>query len=127
MPEKYAILRALQLAAERQYPGVIIRSDCNAMRKQLKHDLQSQDGYNKDVVHQHIIAYSQQFEKIQFPYHPRRKNYEAHTLARYAVHELSPQPRPEMFRDYPVLPRAIIAFNDVVLDDNAPDEDPIPY
>ena len=95
--EKFASLRALELAQQRGYVNVSIRSDCNNLRKRLKEDHTSHRRHAGHGLDGLILRHARQFEEIHFPYHPRRKNHEAHRLARYAVSELSPRPCPQMF------------------------------
>ncbi len=85
LAEKYAILRALELAKQRRYRCIIIRSDYNAMRKQLKQDIAAGTGHDRDVIHTHILKLIHHFDEVHIRYQPRRKNQEAHKLARKAV------------------------------------------
>jgi hypothetical protein len=95
--EKLAILRALQLAFQRGYGNVSIRSDCNDLRRRLKEDHAASRGEPRKGLDGLILWHARQFREIHFPYHPRRKNQEAHRLARYAVSAMRPKPCPEFF------------------------------
>lgn len=99
MPEKFAVLRALELARVRNYQKVIIRSDCREVRKPLSVDLENKTRAIRDPVHALILEHAACLQEVRFPYHPRRKNGDAHKLARHAVRELQPKPCPGIFRD----------------------------
>ena len=95
--EKFAILRALEVARQRGYVNVSVRTDCNDLRRRLKSDNAANHGHCRNGLDGLILRYAREFQEIHFPYHPRRKNQEAHRLARYAVSELTPRPCPEIF------------------------------
>jgi ribonuclease HI len=89
--EKFAIFRALEIALERNYEIVRIRSDYNYMRKQLKKDHKMNTENERNDLHGLIIRYAKKFKEVKFLYQPRRKNHAAHRLARKAVEELTPK------------------------------------
>ncbi len=91
--EKFAVFRALEIACERNYEIVRIRSDYNSMRKQLKEDHKMNAGHEREDLHGLILRYAKRFKEVKFLYQPRRKNHAAHRLARKAVEELIPQKR----------------------------------
>jgi ribonuclease HI len=99
--ELLAVFRALEIARERGYPRVEVRSDYNYMRRRLKdaHTI----GYFGDhrSLHGQTLALAETFEHVAFAYHPRRKNAIAHGLARKATRELEPARRPELFQSEP--------------------------
>jgi len=86
--EKFAILRALEIASERGYQIVKVRSDYNPMRKKLKKDHEKNLGHERDGVHATILRLAKTFAEVKFAYQPRRKNQNAHRLARRAVAEM---------------------------------------
>jgi ribonuclease HI len=83
--EPLAILRALEIAAEQGHRYLRIRSDCNRMRTALKDDCQAGLGYNRGGFEGQILRLARQFDQVKFSWIPRRKNQEAHHLARKAV------------------------------------------
>lgn len=89
--EKFAVFRALEIASERNYEILRIRSDYNCMRRKLKEDHKANTGHDRDDLHGLILRYAKKFKEVKFLYCPRRKNQMAHQLARKAVKELSPQ------------------------------------
>lgn len=89
--EKFAVFRALEIAYEREYEIIRIRSDYNTMRRKLKKDHKADTGHERDDLHGLILRYAKKFKDVKFLYCPRRKNQIAHWLARKAVKELVPQ------------------------------------
>lgn len=89
--EKFAVFRALEIASERNYEILRIRSDYNSMRRKLKKDHKANTGHDRDDLHGLILRFAKKFKEVKFLYCPRRKNQIAHRLARKAVKELSPQ------------------------------------
>lgn len=83
--EKFAILRALEIASEHSARRVKIRSDYNYMRRTLKRDHASDVGGEREDLHGTILRLARDFEEVKFAYVPRRKNQEAHRLARDAT------------------------------------------
>jgi ribonuclease HI len=95
--EMFAVLRALEISADRGFRIVKVRSDCNRMRRQLKdaHKLgASQQGPG---LQGHILRLATRFEDVKFAYQPRKKNHGAHILARRAVREAMPATRTDLF------------------------------
>jgi len=83
--EQFAVLRALEIASERGYRLLRVRSDYNQMRIGLKDDYEvgvAPDEHNLRVM---ILRVAQKFDQIKFGWIPRRRNQEAHSLARKAV------------------------------------------
>ncbi len=99
--ELLAVFRALEIARERGYPRVKVRSDYNYLRRQLK-DAHAV-GWIRDPrsLHGQTLALAQTFENVQFAYQPRRKNAIAHNLARKATRDCEPARRPELFQAEP--------------------------
>jgi ribonuclease HI len=88
--EPLAILRALEIAAEQGHRFLRIRSDCNRMRTALKDDYQAGVGHNRRGLQGQILRLARQFDQVKFAWIPRRKNQEAHHLARKAVRGCRP-------------------------------------
>lgn len=80
--EKLAVLRALEIATERGYRRVKIRSDYNHMRTQLKKSCKSGDGLDRDDLSRRVLRLATGLIEVKFAYCPRRKNQMAHRLAR---------------------------------------------
>ncbi|HTP27548.1 MAG TPA: reverse transcriptase-like protein [Anaeromyxobacteraceae bacterium] len=93
--EEFAVLRALQIASARGFRHVKVRSDCNRMRRRLKEDHQVGRGLVGDALHAEILLLARSFEMTKFAFQPRRKNQEAHKLARAAAKILVPGERTE--------------------------------
>ena len=83
--EQFAVLRAMEIASERGYRLLRVRSDYNQMRKALKHDYEAGTFPDKQSLRVTILRLAQEFDQIKFAWIPRRKNHEAHCLARSAV------------------------------------------
>lgn len=83
--EMLAIYRALEIASQRGYKHIRIRSDYNYLRKSLKQSHASGDGHDRVDIYGKIMRLSRTFERIDFGYKPRRKNQMAHNLARVAA------------------------------------------
>ena len=95
--EQFAVLRALEIAFERGYRLLRVRSDYNQMRIVLK------DDYQAGVVQDHnlrgmILRLARKFDQIKFAWIPRRRNQEAHFLARKAVFQSTPVVREDVER-----------------------------
>ena len=104
--EALAILRALEIAAARAFRVVQVRSDHNQLRRSLREHYRSEDGRERDGLPRAILSLARGFDEVSFRYVPRRKNRQAHELARRAVQEATPQPRPDLFPPQPSRPRA---------------------
>jgi ribonuclease HI len=83
--EQFAVLRAMEIAAERGYRLLRVRSDFNQMRKALKHDYEAGTFPDRQSLRVMILHLARQFDQMKFAWIPRRKNHEAHCLARRAV------------------------------------------
>ncbi|HYN25855.1 MAG TPA: ribonuclease H family protein [Pyrinomonadaceae bacterium] len=79
--EMFAVLRALEIASDRGFTRIRIRSDYNSMRRMLRERFRS-GTQGRDDLQQRILDLAQRFEWIDFGYVPRRKNQLAHLLAR---------------------------------------------
>jgi len=97
LAEMFAVLRALEISADRGFRIVKVRSDCNPMRRQLKDAHQLGAGQKGHGLQGHILRLATRFADVKFAYQPRRKNQRAHTLARKAVWEAMPATRSDLF------------------------------
>jgi ribonuclease HI len=79
--EMFAVLRALETARDRGFTRIKLRSDYNSMRRNLRERFRS-GAAGKNDLQQKILDLARQFEWIDFGYVPRRKNQNAHLLAR---------------------------------------------
>lgn len=82
--EKYAVLRALQVASERGFRDLKIRSDYNAMRRRLRRNYDRKRFQPREDLDRKILELAAEFDRIHFGFVPRRKNQRAHILARRA-------------------------------------------
>jgi ribonuclease HI len=98
MIELFAVFRALELACERGYRCVKVRSDYNYMRRQLKRDHAAGHIADPDSLHGKTLLLARTFDHVAFAYQPRRKNGVAHRLARLANSEQAPPPPQELFQ-----------------------------
>ena len=99
--EQFAVLRALEIAFERGYRLLRVRSDYNQMRIVLKADYRA--GVVRGVLEEHylrgtILRLAGKFDQIKFAWIPRRRNQEAHLLARKAVLQSAPLVREDVER-----------------------------
>ena len=97
LAEMFAVLRALEISAERGFRIVKVRSDCNHMRRQLKDAHERGQGGDRDDLQDRVLRLASQFEEVKFAYEPRRKNQNAHRLARRGAREASPAARSDLF------------------------------
>ena len=88
--EKHAVLRALQVASERGFRDLKIRSDYNAMRRRLRRNYEGKGFQAHADLDKRILELAAEFDRIHFAYVPRRKNQRAHQLARLG-RRLSPR------------------------------------
>ena len=94
--EEFALLRALEIAIENGASRVKLRSDANAMRRQLKRahaDPSSPPGNELRLL---VLRLASTLEEVKFSFVPRRKNIAAHRLARLAVHSAPPRIRGDL-------------------------------
>lgn len=89
--EEVAILRALQVAALAKATVVTIRSDYNCLRRHLKEAHRS-GLVPESPLRRAILDLARYFVSVTFAYVPRRKNIDAHRLARHAASQLAPLP-----------------------------------
>jgi ribonuclease HI len=80
--ELLAIYRALEIAQQRGYVRIKVRSDGNAMRHKLRDDFRA--GRSDTGLRGSVLLLARTFEWFDFGYVPRRKNHIAHSLARHA-------------------------------------------
>jgi ribonuclease HI len=85
--EQFAVLRALEIAAEAGCRMVRIRSDYNSMRTALKDGYRAGRGQERRSLQGMILRLAREFDEVKFAWIIRRKNHEAHCLARQAVLE----------------------------------------
>ena len=78
--ELLAIYRALEIARQREFYRIKIRSDFNAMRRQLRDDFRS--GQANSGLRGCVLLLARSFEWVDFGYVPRRKNHIASCPAR---------------------------------------------
>jgi ribonuclease HI len=97
LAEMFAVLRALEISAERGFQIVKVRSDYNHMRRQLKDAHERGEGHDRPDLQGRILRLASQFDEVKFAYQPRRKNQNAHKLARTAAREASPIIRSNLF------------------------------
>ncbi len=83
--EKFAVLRALEIAAEKGYRRLKIRSDYNSMRRGLKEDAAKVLDHMEEGLHRRVLELASTLDEVKFSYVPRRKNQTAHALARQAA------------------------------------------
>ena len=96
--EQFAVLRAVEIAFERGYRLLRVRSDYNKMRIVLKHDYQDGVAQEEHNLRGMILCLARKFEHIKFAWIPRRRNQEAHFLARQAVLQSTPVVREDVER-----------------------------
>ena len=97
--EQFAVLRALEIAFERGYRLLRVRSDYNQMRIVLKDDYRA--GVVRGVLEEHnlrgmILRLAGKFDQAKFAWIPRRRNQEAHFLARKALVQSTPVVREDV-------------------------------
>ncbi len=80
--ELFAIFRAIDLAANRNYRRINVRSDCNQLRRLVKEDLKRGQVIGNNSLHVQIFQLTRSFDEVKISYCPRRKNGGAHGLAR---------------------------------------------
>lgn len=84
--EEFAVLRALEVAIQRGFSRVKIRSDHNQMRRTLREQYRRRRVSDGDDLRRRILALADLFEFVHFAWVPRRRNHMAHALARHALH-----------------------------------------
>ena len=94
--EEFAVLRALEIASERGYRLLRVRSDYNQMRIALKHDYEAGVVPDEHNLRAMILGIAERFDQIKFAWIPRRRNQEAHSLARKAVLQTAPLVRDDV-------------------------------
>ena len=88
--EMLALFRALELAKDRGYKIIRLRSDYNSMRKALKKSYEQQTEFERVGLYGEVMRITKNFDSVQFGYKPRRKNQMAHNLARVGAKEIEP-------------------------------------
>jgi len=81
--EALAMLRGFEIAIERGYSHVQVRSDVNSMRKQLRH-LHLDGPPGLDPIRTRILDLARRLASVRVAYVARRKNHLARQLARTA-------------------------------------------
>ena len=94
--EQFAVLRALEIATERGYRLLRVRSDYNQMRIVLKDDYQAGVVQEEHNLRGMILRLGRKFDQIKFAWIPRRRNQEAHSLARRAMLQSVPVMREDV-------------------------------
>ena len=90
--ELFAIFRGFQIAMERKYSHIRIRSDYNAIRKKVSNALKNKQQAPKDSLLEQMLILARTFEEATVSYCPRRKNSIAHSLARKGA-QIAPKPK----------------------------------
>ena len=90
LAEVFAVVRALEIARDRGFSIVRVRSDYNPMRRKLKREHRAQSGRDRADLHGLALRLAAAFAEVEFAYQPRRKNQNAHRLARLAAQQLEP-------------------------------------
>jgi len=88
--EMLALFRALEIARDREYKIVRLRSDYNSMRKALKKCYEEQTEFERVGLYGEVMRITRNFDSVKFGYKPRRKNQMAHGLARFGAKEIEP-------------------------------------
>jgi hypothetical protein len=96
--ELFAVFRALEIAAERGYRDVKVRSDYNRMRTRLKEDHAAGRIPEPLGLHGRTLLLARSFDRVVFAYQARRKNQMAHGLSRRLG--LVPMQRPDLFGEW---------------------------
>ena len=96
--EQFAVLRALEIASDRSCRLLRVRSDYNQMRIVLKDDYQAGIVQDEHSLRAIILGLALKFDQVKFAWIPRRKNQEAHFLARKAVLQSAPVVREDLRR-----------------------------
>ena len=94
--EQFAVLRALEIASDRGYRFLRVRSDYNKMRIVLKDDYRAGVVRGEHNLRAMILRLAQKFDQIKFAWIPRSRNQEAHSLARKAVLQSAPVVRKDL-------------------------------
>ena len=80
--ELFAIVRAFEIAFERNYRYIQIRSDYNYVKKQVAATLRNRTSPTINNFYDQILKLAEPLKQIRMTYYPRRKNIMAHRLAR---------------------------------------------
>jgi ribonuclease HI len=91
--EELAVLRALELAAERGYRRVRVYSDYNQLKHCLKKSHAQGTDAEQDNLRGMVLRLARWFDECRFAWTPRRKNGHAHRLSRLGVQEEEPVER----------------------------------
>ena len=78
--ELFAVLRALEIAVQRRFVRIKVRSDYNRMRRLIRQQYRS--GLADVGLRGRVLEVAHCFDWVDFGYVPRRKNQLAHRLAR---------------------------------------------
>ncbi|OGR61235.1 MAG: hypothetical protein A2X36_13145 [Elusimicrobia bacterium GWA2_69_24] len=89
--EEFAVFRSLQIAAANGWRRVVVRSDCNGMRRRIRKDHRAGRGKDRGDLGGAVLRLAAVFDEVRFSYVPRRKNQRAHLLARRAAKTLAPK------------------------------------
>jgi ribonuclease HI len=92
--EAFAVLRALEIATNLGAARVKVWSDYNQMRRYLKRAHDEGLGPEDDGLQSRILTLAASFGEVKFGFVPRRKNGDAHSLARLAL-QVPPSPARE--------------------------------
>ena len=86
--EMLALFRSLEIARNRGYKIIRLRSDYKAMRKALKQSYDEQTDLDRVGLYGEVMRITKYFDSVQFGYKPRRKNQMAHGLSRVGAKEI---------------------------------------
>ena len=79
--ELFAVFRALEIAMDRGFTRIKIRSDYNAMRRDLRNRHRGRAAAENELQNK-VLELARRFVWVDFGYVARRKNQIAHALAR---------------------------------------------
>lgn len=94
--EELAVLRALELAAERGYLRVRVFSDSNYLKRCLKDSHAKGAEAEQENLRGMVLRLAKRFDECRFAWIPRRKNGTAHRWARLGAKEEEPVERTDI-------------------------------
>jgi ribonuclease HI len=94
--EELAVLRALELAAERGYRRIRVFSDYNYLKRCLKGLHAKGAEAEQDNLRGMVLRLAKRFDECRFAWVPRQKNGQAHRLARLGAKEKEPVERSDI-------------------------------
>jgi ribonuclease HI len=94
--EELAVLRALELAAERGYRRVRVYSDYHYLKRRLKDSHAKDAEADQDNLRGMVLRLAERFDECRFAWILRRRNGQAHLLARLGAKEKEPVARADI-------------------------------